>query len=59
MVVAPPRLSAAAETDWPKSYESCYQRLRPVGMAAYSVYIYYIAAKAPSKTADRDGRAAK
>jgi hypothetical protein len=59
MVVALPLPSAAAETDCPKSYESCFQRLRPVGMAGYSVYICYIAAKAPAETADRHGRAAK
>ena len=59
MVVVLPLPSAAAETDWPRSYESCLQRLRLVGMVGYSVYIYYIAAKAPAETADRHGRAAK
>ena len=38
---------------------SQFQRLRPVSMAGYSIYIFHITAEAPVEPADRDVRAAK
>jgi hypothetical protein len=37
---------------------SQFQRLRPVNMAGYSIYIYHIAAEAPVEPAGRDGHQA-